>query len=84
MENNCEIEFRNILTGVTCPICGKKILGQIGRGFSNQTHRRTNSNHLLECAQKKINKGYQCKLTIFLSKFFSHVVFAGIFAVSIM
>ena len=47
MNNELEIEFRSISVGTICPICQKKIRRSIVRGFSKQTHRRTNSNHLL-------------------------------------
>ena len=54
MENNCEIEFRNIMIGAVCPFCQRKYAVRLSVDFLSKHIGEQIQTICLECGQKQI------------------------------
>ena len=62
MENNCEIEFRNIMTGAVCPICQKKYAVRLSVDFLSKHIGEQIQTICLACGQSRITEVNKTKV----------------------
>jgi len=57
MENKIEIEFRNISTAVSCPVCQRKFTTRLSVDYLSRQISQEISVICCSCAVKQINEG---------------------------
>ena len=62
MENNCEIEFRNIMVGTICPFCQRKYAVRLGVDFLSRHQGQEIQVVCVSCAQSRITEVNKTKV----------------------